>query len=37
MHINKIVYIKIFKIAPTYVVPKIIFRELCKLHNTRHT
>jgi len=28
MHIRKIVYIKTFKIAPTYSDPKIIFREL---------
>jgi len=28
MHIHKIVYIKTFKIAPTYFDPKIIFREL---------
>jgi len=28
MHIHKIVYIKAFKIAPTYFDPKIIFREL---------
>jgi len=32
MHIHKIVYIKIFKIAPTCFDPKIIFRELhCSL------
>jgi len=28
MHIHKIVYIKTFKISPTYFDPKIIFREL---------
>jgi len=27
MHIHKLVYIKTFKIAPTYFDPKIIFRE----------
>jgi len=32
MHIDKIVYIKTFKIAPTRFDPKIIFRELhCSL------
>ena len=28
MHTHKIVYIKTFKITPTYFDPKIIFREL---------
>ena len=36
MHIQKIVYIKTLKIAPTRFEPKIIFRELhcSSLHNT---
>ena len=35
MHVHKMFYIKTFKIAPTYFVRKVIFRELhCSLLKT---